>query len=212
MSEAPAGYNQETLRQVSDQSIPEALSDCYDRGTSTSQIKEEVIAKKDIVVKKKDNQKKIVKKKSNIRTKKTSARPVNQIVKNQTEDENSSGNSGNFQSPNLLLSSTNAGSLYGGVSFDAQDFQYPYYRDQIIRKIRKQWRWIKSYGKLRSLVYFRIRRDGTVCDISIRESSGNSEYDRNALDTVCRVTSFPELPEGYNDESLGVFFEFKMIK
>ncbi|MDR3195345.1 MAG: TonB family protein [Endomicrobium sp.] len=107
------------------------------------------------------------------------------------------------------LSSNGNGSLYTGAFFDANDFKYPYYASQIRRKAAGQWRWAESYGSLRVLLYFKISRDGSVSDISVKESSGNEDYDRNALDTIRRASPFSELPEGYEGESLGVFFEFK---
>ncbi|MDR1926265.1 MAG: TonB C-terminal domain-containing protein, partial [Endomicrobium sp.] len=95
------------------------------------------------------------------------------------------------------------------VSFDTNGFNYPYYEDQIKRKINRNWRWVESYGKLRALVYFRIHNNGSVSDISIKESSGNIEYDKNVLDTICRAVPFLDFPEDYRGESVGVFFEFK---
>ncbi|GHT45672.1 hypothetical protein AGMMS49936_03290 [Endomicrobiia bacterium] len=177
--------------------------------TTASQTKEDIVIKK-------DNQKKSTKEKSKIQTKKATTQSVKQIARSQTgtgKGSSLSGNSSNietFRSTGPLLSSTGTGSLYGNPSFDTQNFKYSYYTDQIIRKIRSNWRWAEDYGgNLRSVVYFRINRDETVHNISIKESSGNSEFDKNALDTIRRVASFPELPEDYNEESLGVFFEFK---
>jgi protein TonB len=102
-----------------------------------------------------------------------------------------------------------ADSQYEGLSFDAKNFKYYYYSGQIIRKIREQWRLGENYGKLRVLVYFKIHRNGTISDIFVKESSKNCEYDKYALDTVRRAGPFPDLPDDYEGDSLGVFFEFK---
>jgi TonB family protein len=59
------------------------------------------------------------------------------------------------------------------------------------------------------IVYFKIHRNGSTSDISIRKSSENNEYDKYALDTISRAAPFPDLPEGYRDDVLGVYFEFK---
>jgi len=107
-----------------------------------------------------------------------------------------------------VLSNGN-GSLYTGAFFDTNDFKYPYYTNQIRRKVAAQWRWAESYGGLRVLLYFKINRDGSVGDILVKESSGNEDYDKNALYTIRRAAPFSDLPEGYEGESLGVFFEFK---
>jgi TonB family protein len=101
------------------------------------------------------------------------------------------------------------GSLYMGASLDTDNFKYPYYISQVRKKVAAQWRWTESYGNLRVLIYFKISRDGSVTNISVKESSGNEDYNRNALDTIHRASPFAELPEGYEGDSLGVFFEFK---
>ncbi|MDR1087108.1 MAG: energy transducer TonB [Endomicrobium sp.] len=101
------------------------------------------------------------------------------------------------------------GSLYASTFFDAKNFQYPYYANQIMRKVKRQWRWAESYSNLRVLVHFQINKDGSVYDVSVKESSGNGDYDRNAMDTIRRASPFLELPEGYEGDSLGVSFEFK---
>ncbi|MDR2676431.1 MAG: TonB family protein [Endomicrobium sp.] len=94
--------------------------------------------------------------------------------------------------------------------FDDQNFNhYLYYKGQIIRKIEQQWRWVETCKKLRTLIYFKIHRDGSVSDILVKESSRDAEYDINALNTVRRAAPFPCLPENYTGQTLGVFFEFK---
>jgi colicin import membrane protein len=101
------------------------------------------------------------------------------------------------------------GSLHMEASFDTNDFKYPYYISQVRRKVAAQWRWAESYGNLRVLLYFKINRDGSVGDIFVKESSGNEDYNRSAIDTIRRASPFSQLPEGYGGNSLGVFFEFK---
>ncbi|GMO53730.1 MAG: hypothetical protein Ta2C_05730 [Candidatus Endomicrobiellum trichonymphae] len=89
------------------------------------------------------------------------------LLEKKTEIAEFSGNSSNvetFQAPDSdkLLAGTD--SQYEGLSFDAKSFKYSYYSEQIIRKIWKQWMWGENYGKLKVLVYFKIRRDGTAYD------------------------------------------------
>ncbi|GHT52759.1 hypothetical protein AGMMS49990_09520 [Endomicrobiia bacterium] len=224
ISEPSSGYNQKTSRQLSGQPASETSAG-HDVETTASQTKEDIVIKK-------DNQKKSTKEKSKIQTKKATAQSVKQIARNQTGTGKGSSSSGNGSSVETfrsagngssvetsrpagsLLSSTGTGSLYGNPSFDNQNFKYSYYTDQIRRKTRSNLRWAEDYGdNLRAVVYFRINRDGTVHNnISIKESSGNSEFDEDALGTISRAAPFPELPEGYNEESLGVFFEFKWFR
>ena len=138
-----------------------------------------------------------------------SAKPVEE---KKVEKALSSGNNSNvetFQAPDSDGLPAGTGSQYEGLSFDVRDFKYSYYKGQIVRKITSCLRRSKSYEKFRVLVYFKIPRDGTAFDISVRESSGNSEYDKYVLETIRRASPFPDLPDGYEDDSLGVFFEFK---
>jgi TonB family protein len=107
-----------------------------------------------------------------------------------------------------VLSNGNS-SLYTGVFFDTNDFKYIYYTNQIRRKVAAQWHWVESFGGLRVLLYFKINRDGSVSDILVKESSGNEDYDKNALYAIRRAVPFSELPERYEGEFLGVFFEIK---
>jgi protein TonB len=180
-----------------------------DRGKEILNTTEEVKSKEDVVVKRKE--------KSKIQPKKDVKKAEKKIVKQIKEKKiktNSkvSGNNGNietFQSHESKDLSVSTGAQYSGLSFDTQNFKFSYYSNQIVRKISSQWRWAESYGKLRAVIYFKINKDGTAFNISIKESSGNSDYDRNALDTIRRASPFPMLPEDYTDESLGVFFEFK---
>jgi TonB family protein len=115
-----------------------------------------------------------------------------------------------FQEPDTDKLSAGAGAQHDGLFFDSKNFKYySYYSEQIIRKIRGQWRLNKNYGKLRVLVYFKICRNGEISDVFVKESSKNAEYDKYALDTVRRAVPFSGLPDGYEGDSLGVFFEFK---
>jgi protein TonB len=145
-------------------------------------------------------------------TKKSDKQFAKSIEEKKAEATESSGNSSNvetFQAPDTDKLSAGAGPQYEGLSFDAKNFKYSYYNEQIIRKIREQLRLGENYGKLRALVYFKIYRNGTISDIFVKESSKNGEYDKYALDTIRRAAPFPDLPDGYKDDSLGVFFEFK---
>jgi hypothetical protein len=95
-----------------------------------------------------------------------------------------------------------------GVSFE-QKFQYNYYGLQIIKKISSCYTYDSNYKNLTALIYFKIKKDGSVYDIVVKESSGNIEYDKNIFNTIMRASPFPCLPDNYNSDFLGVFFEFK---
>lgn len=137
------------------------------------------------------------------------AKPVGEKKTEVAEFSKNGSSVKTFQTMDTNNLSTRVGSQYEGLSFDVENFKYSYYSGQIIRKIREQWWLGENYEKLSVLVYFKIYRNGTISDIFVKESSKNCEYDKYALDTVRRAAPFPDLPDGYGDDSLGVFFEFK---
>ncbi|MDR1522620.1 MAG: TonB C-terminal domain-containing protein [Endomicrobium sp.] len=173
------------------------------------QIKDLAKTKDDVVVKKK---KKPIKKVKDLQENNNKDKNIKNTKKTEPVKKASSKPSVPVETAQPLKSdvlSNGNGSLYTGAFFDTNDFKYPYYANQIRRKVAAQWRWAESYGGLRVLLYFKINRDGSVGNILVKESSGNEDYDKNALYTIHRAAPFSELPEGYEGESLGVFFEIK---
>jgi TonB family protein len=186
---------------------------------NVSEIKEDQIKKEirepstktkdDIAVKKKKTQKAKEKKKnvSKVDSSVTKSISEKKIEKLENNTPKAPGETVQQQTTQPLQGEN--GSLYASTFFDAKSFQYPYYANQIMRKVKRQWRWAESYSNLRVLVHFQINKDGSAYDISVKESSGNGDYDRNAMDTIRRASPFLELPEGYEGYSLGVSFEFR---
>jgi protein TonB len=96
----------------------------------------------------------------------------------------------------------------GSISVDTAKFPYAYYTNQIVRKINRYWQWSNEFGKLKTVVFFKISRDGSVNSETIKDSSGDSLFDDQALRAVTMASPFPPLPDGYPDNDLGVYFEF----
>lgn len=96
------------------------------------------------------------------------------------------------------------------LSLETAKFPFTYYVNQIRKKIVENWMWSHNYpGELKTVVYFRILRDGSVVELKIKESSGNKIYDNLCLRAVELAKPFPPLPVGFTEDYLGVFFEFK---
>jgi TolA protein len=179
-----------------------------------NQIKEEIKehttkTKDDITVKKKKIQDKQVKAKEKKKSVSKVDSSVTKSILEKLENNTQKTSVETVQQQATQSLQGENGSLYASTFFDAKNFQYPYYANQIMRKVKRQWRWAESYSNLRVLVHFQINKDGSVYDVSVKESSGNGEYDRNAMDTIRRASPFLELPEEYEGDSLGVSFEFK---
>lgn len=96
-----------------------------------------------------------------------------------------------------------------GIMIENANFKYSYYTNSIVKKIGRYWQWSSVSSSFRAVVYFKIARDGSVYDIKIKESSKDENFDQNALRAVQLAGPFAPLPEGYLEEDLGVYFEFK---
>jgi len=102
------------------------------------------------------------------------------------------------------------------ITPDTAKFPYLYYLRKVREEISRNWGWGSSGGEndgaqagiLKSVVYFRILKDGTITPPVLKEKSGDSVFDAVALRSVSVSAPFPPLPSGYDEESLGVYFEF----
>ncbi|MDR2191322.1 MAG: TonB family protein [Endomicrobium sp.] len=167
------------------------------------EVKEQTVTKEDVVVKSKEKPKP---KKSKPKPKpqpkpkpKDTVLPKDDMPKAVSE-----------QIPSAADTRYNAaGAQFEGLAFDTANFKYAYYSQTIIRNIARHWQWSESYGRLRTVVYFKILRDGTVTDVKVKESSGDDGFDDNAQRAVQRSSPLAPLPDGYREDSLGVYFEFK---
>lgn len=103
------------------------------------------------------------------------------------------------------------GSTLGGVRVDNVDFQFAYYLSQLRNKLASHW----SPGSLApgspsriATVYFRISRDGSIHEVSIEESSGNSFFDQSVMRAVHAASPLAPLPFSFGGTSLGVHVDF----
>ncbi|MCX7716275.1 MAG: TonB C-terminal domain-containing protein [Endomicrobia bacterium] len=96
------------------------------------------------------------------------------------------------------------------LSLETAKFPFTYYVNQIRKKIVENWLWSQSYpGELKTVVYFKILRSGEVVDLKIKESSSNKLYDNICIRAIEVAKPLPPLPDGFKEEYLGVYFEFK---
>ena len=96
------------------------------------------------------------------------------------------------------------------LSLETTKFPFTYYVNQIRKKIVENWLWAQNYpGELKTVVYFKIFRSGEISELKIKESSNNKLYDNICLRAVELAKPFPPLPQGFEEDFLGVYFEFK---
>ena len=88
---------------------------------------------------------------------------------------------------------------------------YPLYYESIIAQIQACWRPPRGAGRLTTVVYFEIRRDGTVSDIRFVERSGDPTFDYEARGAVecAGAGRFGPLPEDLPYDRLPVQFTFE---
>ena len=101
-----------------------------------------------------------------------------------------------------------------GVSVDNPDFQFTYYLVIIQNKISNNWAPPHGGEKLgekrRTVVAFRILRNGQVKDIRVETPSGASFLDQSAVRAISRSSPLPPLPQRFLDDFLGVHFSFEL--
>jgi TonB family protein len=110
--------------------------------------------------------------------------------------------------PQQAQGKTQAQGFSGSISVDMTRFPYAYYTNLIVRKIGRYWQWANEFGRLKSVVYFKILKDGTVSEVTVKEGSGDRLFDEQAVRAVKLASPFPPLPEAYAENDLGVYFEF----
>lgn len=141
---------------------------------------EKVKEKDDIIIKKK---KKPKKKKEKIVKKEKKKEPVKEV-------------------PSKPLQPSNT------LSLDTVKFPFTYYTNMIVKKISKNWQWSTEFGRLKTVIYFKIMRSGAIESAIIKNPSGDTLFDQQAIRAVKLSSPFPPLPAGYNENTLGVYFEF----
>ena len=83
------------------------------------------------------------------------------------------------------------------------NFTYGYYLDRVVAVISANW--VRPpLGNLETKLHFRIRRDGTIIDLRVVESSSSREFDDAAVRAVSSSSPLPPLPKGYKRDDLGI--------
>lgn len=100
----------------------------------------------------------------------------------------------------------------GPTSVSDTDFgsRFPWYVDGINRKMSTTWNKAEvdtsTPRGARVYVIFTIHRDGSPSDVQLSQSSGSSTLDSSCMRAVQRVDTFGQLPQGYNQSTLKVFY------
>jgi len=96
------------------------------------------------------------------------------------------------------------------------DFRFAYYLAALRNKIGSRWvppQGMSGGGRpIRTILYFRIGRDGQVSLAQVEASSGFAFFDQTALRALLSATPLPPLPADFNDQYLGVHFGFDYVQ
>lgn len=95
----------------------------------------------------------------------------------------------------------------GMLSLDSANFPFSYYLREVTGRIEENW--VRPQQNLgRVVIYFRIKRDGTIVEPQIYESSRNQAVDLLASGAIKRSEPFPPLPVEFGGDYLGIYLCF----
>jgi TonB family protein len=100
------------------------------------------------------------------------------------------------------------GGSSGATTLDAAEGPYQWYLFAIRRKISERWEGRGQAHAHAPVVAFEIGRDGSVSNVSLKESSGSQDYDRTAMRAVADASPFPRLPSELHGSVLRVELRF----
>jgi protein TonB len=101
----------------------------------------------------------------------------------------------------------------GGGDFGAR---YPWYVDAVRNRVRQSWDQttietsVRAARRAHAVVTFRISTNGTVSNIRVSQSSGNSSMDYSALRALQSIDAFRALPNDYMGSYVDVTFDFDL--
>ena len=103
--------------------------------------------------------------------------------------------------------------LQAGI--EIPDFKFPYYTENIRRKIEMNWSPppLGSAADVKeAVVGFILFPNGKIGDPKIEKSSGNSYFDQAALRAVYLANPLPPFPQGLHEASLPIKISFVLDK
>lgn len=99
----------------------------------------------------------------------------------------------------------------GGIRVEGKEFEFPYYFEIIQRRLQQNFHNPYSTlgdSKLKTTIFFQITASGNIVNAGVEQSSGYPAFDRAAKRAVLASNPFPDLPDGYESDVLGVHCDF----
>jgi len=97
----------------------------------------------------------------------------------------------------------------GVTGLEGGDFPHTLYLQGMHRRIGTNWFRPQVAAGTAVVVYFRIQRDGTINEVKVETSSGNSTFDRAAVSAIRSSSPLNPLPFAYDGTYLGVHLTFR---
>jgi TonB family protein len=97
-----------------------------------------------------------------------------------------------------------AASSQATLGVEDPNFTYGWYLDQVVNRITGNWTRPLVGPEARALFYFRIQREGTITELTLKEPSGFDEFDAAARRAVEASSPLPPLPRAYKPAFLGI--------
>ncbi len=102
------------------------------------------------------------------------------------------------------------------LQLDIENFEFSYYLVAVRNKVSSNWSPPAGIGaqttRARTVVYFRIVKNGKIADLKTETPSGIALFDQSALRAILRSEPFPPLPRGFPGSSLGIHFGFEYAR
>jgi TonB family protein len=96
-----------------------------------------------------------------------------------------------------------------GSGQGAGNFPYAWYVHTVRKKLDSNWNVAGGFStRIYAQVVFTIKRDGSLADIEVEESSKNDVFDRAALRAVQTSSPLAPLPSGFDEPALRVHVRF----
>jgi protein TonB len=112
-----------------------------------------------------------------------------------------------------MVGETGAGGARMGLG-GAFGNRFGWYRDALEQRIGQKWRTNELDSRVRVarpvVMTFLIRRDGTIDDLRVEESSGNKALDYSAERAIREASPFPALPTAFERNEARVEFSFHL--
>ncbi len=122
-------------------------------------------------------------------------RKESQTVKRSSVNEN-----------NTTISKSKESGL-SGIKTDTE-FEFPEYLLELRNRIEQNWHPSTANETFATRIFFRIGKNGKILRAFVEKPTGNINFDASALKAVLACDPFSPLPDEFNNDNLGVHFDF----